>query len=299
MAEQFKFGFVTIVGAPNVGKSTLLNKLVGKKISITSSRPQTTRHRILGLVNRTGLQVAFVDTPGLHNPKGKALNQIINRTASGSTEGVDLIIYMITHKGWRDEDNRAYQFIKTSTTKKILLINKIDHANNKARLLPIIEKSSIRHQFEEIIPISAKKGSNVESVLEVLRKYLPCSPPGFPENQITDRSDIFIISELIREQVFRQLTQELPYAAAVEVIAIEDGDTLVRINANIWVEKKTHKPIVIGKNGDRLKKIGSRSRQQIEQYMGKKVFMELWVKVRTNWSDDIGLLSSLGYTENK
>lgn len=298
MADINKFGFVTVVGAPNVGKSTLLNRLVGKKIAITSAKPQTTRHRIIGLINRPNMQIALVDTPGLHNAKGKALNQIINRTAFSSIDGVDVILFMITHKGWRDEDKRAFKYTKDSKIKKILLINKVDRFKDKKRLLPVIEESSKNYDFEEIIPISAKGGANVGSIIDVLKKYLPDAPPGFPADQLTDRSDRFIISELIREQVFRQLSQELPYSAAIELVQVEDSENLIKINANIWVERKTHKPIVIGKNGDRLKKIGSRSRHQIEAYLGKKVFMELWVKVRSDWSDNIELLAALGYNED-
>ena len=304
MSNDFKFGFVTIVGKPNVGKSTLINRLVGQKISITSKRPQTTRHRILGIHTDDERQVVFVDTPGIHSTKAKSnrktINKVINKTAVSSIDGVDVVCLMITASGWTDDDRRVLQALENVSTPVVLVINKLDLLKSVNQLLPLIEQSSSLFDFAEIIPISAlgrKKGDNVSHLLDVLSSHLPVQPAGFDEDQITDRSFRFLVSELVREQLFRRLGDELPYATAVVISEFAMDKSPVQISADIWVEKDSHKAIVIGKGGELLKTIGTAARKNCEQLLEKKVFMELFVKVRSGWSDNARDLFSLGYDE--
>ncbi|MBX2848295.1 MAG: GTPase Era [Acidiferrobacterales bacterium] len=306
MEDKFRFGFVTIVGRPNVGKSTLMNQIIGQKISITSHRPQTTRHRILGIHTDSEKQIVFVDTPGIHSlakkSNRKAMNKIINRTAIASIEGVDLIFFMITAKaGWTDEDKLVLSSLKDVKTPVILVINKIDLLPSINQLLPLIEGSSSIYDFVEIVPISALgrgKENNVEHLTEVVTQYLPVESAGFDEDQITDRSFRFLVSELVREQLFRRLGDELPYATAVELNTFKLENDVYHIGADIWVEKNSHKAMVIGKKGEALKNIGEAARKNCESLLEKKVFLELWVKVRSGWSDNARDLYSLGYDED-
>lgn len=301
--NDYRFGYVTILGKPNVGKSTLMNHLIGQKISITSHRPQTTRHRILGIHTDDNIQVVFVDTPGIHSVRKKtnrkAINRVINRTATNSIEGVDVVCLMITAKGWSDDDRLALQALKNTSLPIILLINKVDTLKEKSKVLPLIAESSALHNFTEIVPICATRGDNVQHLLEqVLPQYLPKQEAGFDESQITDRSFKFLVTELIREQLFRRLGDELPYGMAVELGRYEEIDSVQNISADIWVEKDSHKAMVIGKQGSSLKVIGSNARKGIEQLLEKKVYLELYVKVRSGWSDSVRDLSSLGYDED-
>jgi len=305
MDSEFRFGFVTIVGKPNVGKSTLMNQVIGQKISITSHRPQTTRHRILGIHTNEQKQIVFVDTPGIHSltkkSNRKAINKIINRTAIASIDGVDAICLMIAaNSGWTEQDRLVLQAMEESNVPVILVINKIDTLPSVNHVLPLIEESSMLFKFSEIVPISALgrgKDSNVEHLVEVLTKYLPVEAAGFDENEVTDRSFRFLVSELVREQLFRRLGDELPYATAVEVSQFKLEKGVYHIGADIWVEKSSHKSMVIGKQGEALKKIGSAARKNCENLLEKKVFLELWVKVRSGWSDNARDLYSLGYDE--
>jgi GTP-binding protein Era len=295
-SQDYRFGFATLAGRPNVGKSTLLNRIVGQKISITSHRPQTTRHRILGIRSDLNRQIVFVDTPGMHHGR-KAINKIINRTAVASTEGVDVVVMMITADGWRAGDEVPLKVLADPGIPVVLVINKIDILKDRDQLLPLIAESSERYGFREIVPISASKGTNVDRLVDVVETLLPAEPAGFEKDQFTDRGAKFMVSELVREQLFRQLGEELPYATAVEIQLWEDDGKTVHIGADIWVEKTSHKSIVIGKNGDRLKKIGTRARGQIETYLKRKVFLELWVKVRSGWADSRRDIHQLGYDE--
>ena len=295
-SAEYRFGFATLAGRPNVGKSTLLNRIVGRKISITSHRPQTTRHRILGIRSEKNRQIVFVDTPGIHRGR-KAINKIINRTAVASTVGVDVVVMMITAGGWRPEDDMPLKVLANQENPVVLVINKVDTLKDKNRLLPLIAESAERLDFREIVPISATRGTNVDALVDVVGALLPEEPAGFDEDQFTDRGARFMVSELVREQLFRQLGEELPYATAVEIQAWEDDGKTIHIGADIWVDKTSHKSIVIGKNGDRLKKIGTRARSQIEAYLERRVFLELWVKVRRGWADNRRDIYQLGYDE--
>lgn len=305
-SAEFKSGFVTLVGKPNAGKSTLMNCLIGQKISITSHRPQTTRHRILGIFTDTERQIVFVDTPGIHSVRKKAhrrtINKVINKTALSSIEGVDVVCLMITAAGWREEDLEVLRAIKESPLPVVLIINKIDKLDSINDVLPLIARSSEMHDFAEIVPLSALgkgKNHNTEHLLTVLTSYLPAAPAGFDADQVTDRSFRFLVAELVREQLFRRLGDELPYATAVELSRFEKVGTRYEISADIWVEKESHKPMVIGKQGETLKGIGSAARKSCEDLLESKVFMELFVKVRSGWSDSARDLYSLGYDEDR
>ena len=296
---SFRAGFITLLGRPNVGKSTLLNRLVGKKISITSSRPQTTRHRLLGIRTDENTQLIFVDTPGVHISKKRYINRILNKTARSALEGVDIILLMISSEGWTDEDKLALEIASQHKKTLILLINKVDRLKDKSRLLPLLEESAAMHSFAEIIPVSATRGENIDVLNACLISYLPESPQLFPTEQTTDRSDRFYVSEVIREKLFRSLHHELPYALAVEISQFEIKNSLITVDATIWVEKESQKGIIIGKAGANLKAIGSAARKDIEEYFSHKVFLQLWVKVRENWSDNAAMLKSVGYIEDE
>jgi len=305
MSENYKFGFVTIIGKPNVGKSTLMNRIIGQKISITSHRAQTTRHRILGIHTDDEKQIVFVDTPGIHSvakkSNRKTINKVINKTAISSIDGVDVICFMITASGWTEDDKLVMQSLRDIKTPVVLIINKLDKLKSVNQVLPLIAESSTLYDFAEIIPLTALGQSgdeHVEHLLPVLAKYLPLSPAGFDEDQITDRSFRFLVSELVREQLFRRLGDELPYATAVEINDFQIQGDKAQIGADIWVEKDTHKAMVIGKGGDALKQIGIGARRNCETLLEKKVFLELFVKVRSGWSDNARDLYSLGYDED-
>jgi len=280
-----------------VGKSTLLNALVGHKISITSRRPQTTRHRIMGVSTREGSQIVYVDTPGLHGGKGKIINRFMNRAASGALHGVDCVVLLIAATGWQEADEHVLELLKNQETPVVLAINKIDLLKQRDDLLPLIEESGRRYNFSEIVPVSAEKTTNLDQLESVLLRYLPEQPPLFPEDQLTDRSERFMAAELVREQVFRTLGQELPYAVAVEIEKFKLEKKVLHIDALIWVEKQGQKAIIIGKDGKRMKKIGVVARQEMESFFGKKVNLGLWVKVREGWSDNERALRSLGYAD--
>jgi len=304
MTEDYKFGFVTIIGKPNVGKSTLMNRIIGQKISITSHRAQTTRHRILGIHTDDEKQIVFVDTPGIHSvvkkSNRKTINKVINKTAISSIDGVDVVCLMITASGWSEEDKLVLKALQDTKIPVVLVINKLDKLTSVNKLLPLMAESAELYNFAEIIPITAlgKAGDeHVDHLLPVLSKYLPKSPAGFDEDQITDRSFRFLVSELVREQLFRRLGDELPYATAVEVTEFEMSDGKAQIGADIWVEKDSHKAMVIGKKGESLKQIGIGARRGCENLLEKKVFLELFVKVRSGWSDNARDLYSLGYDE--
>lgn len=297
--ENHRFGFAAIIGAPNVGKSTLLNELVGQKISIISRRAQTTRHRILGIKTEPEYQIVFVDTPGIHSDQKKSLNRVINKTALTSMTDVDLIVFMIDHNGWNSAAVTAFNHAKSKSTPIMLLINKIDKLKDKSQLLPLIDESRKIFDFVQIVPISALKIKDKSSLLSLIVESLPKGEPGFPEEQVTDRSMRFMASELVREQTFLALGQELPYSIAVEIAKFEEADNgLLNVDAVIWVEKPGQKSIAIGKQGGQLKLIGTRARVQMEKMFDQKVFLNLWVKVKKGWGDQEAQLRSLGYSED-
>ena len=302
MSADHHFGFVTLLGRPNIGKSTLLNRLVGKKISITSHRPQTTRHRLLGIRNDEHRQIVFVDTPGIHSvdkkSQRKRINQVINKTAVNSLEGVDLAVFMLGADGWTDKDEVPFRAIQSSNVPVIVVLNKLDKLDSKNDVLPVIAAINERVSCLAVVPVSALKGDNVEYLLDVLTEQLPLERPGFDKDQITDRSMQFLVTELVREQLFRLLGDELPYATAVELQSMQRlEDERMHIAADIWVDRDNHKGIVIGKQGEKLKTIGVGARKQINQLLGEKVHLELFVKVRKGWSDSQRDLSLLGYDE--
>ena len=302
MSADHHFGFVTLLGRPNIGKSTLLNRLVGKKISITSHRPQTTRHRLLGIRNDEHRQIVFVDTPGIHSVDKKShrkrINQVINKTAVNSLEGVDLAVFMLGADGWTDKDEVPFRAIQSSNVPVIVVLNKLDKLDSKNDVLPVIAAINERVDCLAVVPVSALKGDNVEYLLDVITEQLPIERPGFDKDQITDRSMQFLVTELVREQLFRLLGDELPYATAVELQSMQRlEDERMHIAADIWVDRDNHKGIVIGKQGEKLKTIGVGARKQINQLLGEKVHLELFVKVRKGWSDSQRDLSLLGYDE--
>ncbi len=298
---DIKFGFVAVVGPPNAGKSSLVNFMIGHKVAITSRKPQTTRHRILGIKTTPTAQIVFVDTPGIHDAGKTKMNRVINKAALSSLEEVDAVLFMIDDRGWNNETKLAFEAIGKPQAPVLLLINKIDKHKNKDQLLPLIADSQQRFDFAQIIPISVKRKQNLDSLQAKIIDLLPSDGMGygFPEDQITDKSQRFLAAELVREQIFRQLGQELPYSTAVEVNGFEnkEGNVLVS-DMTVWVDRQGQKGILVGKGGERLKLIGTRARKQMQLLFGKRVHLFLWVKVRKGWADNAALLKSLGYSED-
>lgn len=295
MSEEFRCGYVALVGRPNVGKSTLLNGLLGQKISITSHRPQTTRHRILGINTLEQAQIIYVDTPGMHPSKGKALNRAINRTAADTLHAVDVVAFVVEGTRWGDEDRWVLDKLKALAMPVILVVNKVDLLEDKARLLPHIQMLSGLHDFADIVPLSALQRDNLDRFEASVIRHLPAQPAIYPEDQITDRNERFLAAERVREKLFRKLGQEVPYGLTVEIERFQQEGNLRRIHALIWVERDSHKAIVIGKGGGLLKEVGAEARRELEGLFGGKVFLQLWVKVKEGWADDERALRSLGY----
>jgi len=291
-------GYVAIVGRPNVGKSTLLNRLLGQKISITTHKPQTTRHRILGIKSLDNAQIIYVDTPGIHTHNKSALNRYMNRTAIASMADVDIILFVIDGINWSAQDDVVLERLRTQHIPVILVVNKLDKIKDKQQLLPYMAQLSEKMEFEHIIPVSARSGDAVEQLESTIVTMLPKAAPFFPEDQITDRSERFMAAEFIREKLMRTLGQELPYALTVEIEKFEDSNDLKRINAIIWVSRDSQKGIIIGKDGQQLKTIGEQARKDMETAFDCKVFLQLWVKVKQGWSDDERALKSLGYNDD-
>ncbi|WP_020405559.1 GTPase Era [Hahella ganghwensis] len=290
-------GYVAIVGRPNVGKSTLLNRILGQKISITSRKPQTTRHQILGVKTEEDYQAIYVDTPGLHRSEKKALNRVLNKAASTAVKDADVIVFVVDRDHWTEEDQYVLDKVKIAKATKVLAINKVDRLDDKDRLLPFIERLSSECDFSHIVPISAERGTNVDRLEEVISETLPESIHFYPEDQITDRSERFLAMEIVREKVMRQLGEEIPYEVAVEIEQFKQEGKLLRINALILVERDGQKKIVIGHKGERIKRIGIDARKDMELLFEHKVMLELWVKVKSGWSDNDRALKSLGYDD--
>ena len=296
MNQTEKCGYVAIVGRPNVGKSTLLNCLVGKKISIISPKPQTTRTQILGIKTIGSAQAVFIDTPGIHKAEKRAMNRYMNRLASSVMIDADVIVFMIEALRWTDDDEMILTKLNQTKAPVILLINKVDKVKDKGRLLPFIDGIKAKFNFTQIVPMSAKKIDNVDALEKIIIEYLPENPHFFPAEQMTDKDQSFQVAELIREKLIMATEEELPYSTTVVIESIVDEETIVKIGAIIWVEREGQKPIVIGKNGERLKKIGTLARKDIEKLLGKKVFLRLWVKVKSDWTDNEQVLQGLGYS---
>jgi len=292
-------GLIAIVGRPNVGKSTLLNSLLGQKISITSRKPQTTRHRILGILTEKNHQAVLVDTPGLHIDEKKAINRLMNRAASSSIAEVETILFLVEGTHWTADDELVLSKVKKSGAPCILVINKMDNVQDKESLLPHLQKLGEMHDFLNIVPISASKGDNVEKIKAMCFKALPEGDFWFPEDHITDRSSRFMASEIVREKLMRFTGDELPYSTTVEIEQFkQDEKGILHINALILVERNSQKRMVIGNKGERLKTIGLEARRDMEALFDQKVFLESWVKVKSGWADDERALRSLGYGDD-
>jgi len=291
----FRSGFAALVGRPNVGKSTLLNALVGEKVSIVTPRPQTTRHRILGIANLPAAQIAFVDTPGLHREGRRALNKAMNRTATAALEDADIVVLVVEASLWTEGDELALSRLARARRPAILAVNKIDRVRPRERLLPYLAAAGGRHAFLAIVPVSALKADNVADLRATIAAHLPESPALFPADTVTDRGAQFRIAEAIREKLTLELNQEVPYGIAVEVerLTDEEGGQL-EIDASIWVDREGQKPIVIGARGERLKRVGRAARLALNELLGRRVHLNLWVKVRENWADNARALKQLG-----
>lgn len=290
-------GYVAIIGRPNVGKSTLLNHILGIKLSITSRKPQTTRHQILGIKTDEHVQTVYVDTPGLHQRRGSAINKYMNRAAASVMSDVDVLLFVIQALEWTDEDEAVLQRMKTMTVPVILVVNKTDQVNDKEALLPFISDVSSKFKFHDVIPTAAVKGMNLDKVEQTVAALLPENDAFYPDDQLTNRSMRFLAAEIIREKLVRELGQELPYTSTVSIDKYEDSADIIRIHATIFVESSGQKNIIIGRKGDRLKSIGTKARKDIETMADNKVYLNLWVKVREGWSNDEQALRGLGYGE--
>lgn len=296
MTEQTRCGFVAIVGRPNVGKSTLLNDILGKKLSITSKKPQTTRHQIIGIKTKDACQTIYVDTPGMHKNTPKAINRYMNKTVLQAIQDVNVIVFVVDCREWSEEDEMVLQRIRNTNVPIILAINKIDLIKDKETLLPRIEELSKRYQFASIVPLAALKSKNVDALEKEISQYMPECIHYFPDDEYTDRSIKFLAAEIVREKLMRALGEELPYAISVVIEKYETKEKITEIAALIYVERDGQKAIVIGKKGEMLKKIGREARLDMEKLIGQKVFLQLWVKVKSGWSDSDKWLQHLGYT---
>ena len=298
-ADTQKCGLVAIVGRPNVGKSTLLNALLGQKVSITSRKPQTTRHRILGILTEGDYQAVLVDTPGLHSEEKRAINRLMNRAASSSISEVELIVFLVEGTHWTGDDELVLNKVKQSGVPCILAINKIDNVQDKEELLPHLQKLGEMHDFKDIMPISATKGDNVEKIKQLCFDALPEGDFWFPEDYITDRSSRFMASEILREKLMRFTGDELPYSTTVEIEQFkQDEKGILHINALVLVERNSQKRMIIGNKGEKLKTMGQEARRDMQALFGQQVFLETWVKVKTGWADDERALRSLGYGDD-
>lgn len=290
-------GYAALLGRPNVGKSTLLNRLIGQKISITAPKPQTTRHVILGIQTLPEAQIIYVDTPGLHRQTRRAMNRYLNRAAASVLNYVDVVVFLIEALRWTEEDEDVLQRLAGFQGPVVLAVNKVDRIADKPRLLPFLRDVAGKRDFVEVMPLAAIKGDNVAKLESVIARLLPVGSFLFPEDQVTTASERFLVAELIREKLTRLLREELPYALTVEIERFAEEERLVRIHAVIWVERQTQKGIVIGEAGTTLREVGRQAREDMERLLGRKVFLETWVKVRDGWSDDERALRSLGYAD--
>ncbi|MFG1497737.1 GTPase Era [Saccharospirillum sp. HFRX-1] len=296
---QTRCGYVAIVGRPNVGKSTLMNHILGQKVSITSRKPQTTRHQVLGIHTEGDTQLVFVDTPGMHRQEERAINRHMNRAADSALADVDAVVLVVDRTVWTDEDQWVLDKLKRVKAPVVLVINKVDQLDNKNALLPHIQMLSQSFEFDEVVPLSALRGQNLDALTQTLAERLPYSEFFYPEDQITDRSERFMAAELIREKLMRQLGAELPYSMAVEIEQFKHDGSILHIHGLILVERPGQKKIVIGDKGARIKKVGHDARLDMEQLFDAKVMLNLWVKVKGGWADDDRALKSLGYLEDR
>jgi GTPase len=295
---EFRTGLIALIGRPNVGKSTLINALVGQKVSITSRKAQTTRHRVRGVLTRPDAQYVFVDTPGLQWERRSLLSDRMNAAASNLIGEVDVLGLVIDARGWRSEDDRIVRLLPRADngpSHVVLIINKVDQLNDRDRLLPLIEASSGRYPFTDIVPVSAERGDQLDDLLSVLRDQLPPGQPLFEADQLTDRSVRFIATELVREKAIRLLGDEIPYGLAVTIEQWSESEGRAVIGATVWVDRESHRGIVIGAGGAKLKEIGRQARMDIERLLEKPVHLDLWVKLSRRWRDDPAQMARLGY----
>jgi GTP-binding protein Era len=290
----FRSGFAALVGRPNVGKSTLLNALVGQKLSIVTPRPQTTRHRILGIYTSKSEQIAFLDTPGLHREAPRALNKAMNRTATAALEEADIVVRVLDALKWTAVDELALERVARAGRAAIAAVNKVDRVRPRERLLPYLKELGERHPFLAIVPVSALKSDNVEALRRTIAAHLPQGPVLYPDGELTDRGIEFRIAEMIREKLTLELNQEVPYGIAVEVERMAEEDGQLMVNAAIWVDREGQKPIVIGAKGERLKRVGTAARLTLNEMLKRRLHLTLWVKVRENWADNARALKELG-----
>lgn len=292
---ETRAGLVAVVGRPNVGKSTLVNAIVGEKVSIVTPKPQTTRHRIVGVYTKDALQIGFVDTPGLHEHSGHVLNRVLNETAAASLSGVDVVLFVVEAGQWRDADEKVLQRVAKGNTPVALLANKIDRLPSPSAALPFMEECAARHDFAFILPLSAKTRDNLLPLLSELQARMPTGPFLFPDDEYTDRNLRFMVTETIREKLMMALQQELPYSISVGIESFEEDEKQALIHAVIWVARANHKAMVIGRGGEVLKKIGISARRELMRRMDKRIDLRLWVKVRDGWNDNETAVRELGH----
>lgn len=290
-------GYAVLVGRPNTGKSTLLNRLLGQKLAITSHKPQTTRHRIMGIRSEDEGQIVFVDTPGIHDRGEKAMNFYLNRTARSALQDVDIILFVVQAMAWTEEDERVLKAIKQTGTPAIAAVNKVDLVPKKEELLPFMQELASRHEFVEMLPVSAQDGDNVEALAKSVMNRLPEGEAIFPDDQLSDRSERFFAAELLREQLIRRYHQELPYVVSVEIEQFEEQDGRYNIGAVIWVERDSQRVILLGKGGGAMKEAATAARLAMNDFFQTRVHLEVWIKVKKSWSSDEASLAKLGYTD--
>lgn len=295
--DKSRCGYVAIIGRPNVGKSTLLNNILGQKVSITSKKPQTTRHQLLGIKTTPKCQFLYVDTPGIHGKEPRAINRYMNRSAKTVVRDVDVVVFVLDRTDWQDDDEIASETVRRHKDHLIIAINKVDLLKDKQRLLPYLAQLKEKFPAAELVPISAEQGENVDRLESLIESKLPPGAALFPDDQITDRSTRFLVAEIIREKIMRQLGEEVPYAATIQIESFKDSGKTIHIEAVVFVERDGQKAILIGKKGEKLKRIGTDARQDIETLLERKVMLNIWVKVKANWSDDDRALKSLGYDD--
>lgn len=293
--SSLRSGMVALVGRPNVGKSTLVNALVGEKVSIVTPKPQTTRHRIIGVLTRDDTQIALVDTPGLHTAQKTALNRVMNETAVASLAGIDVVLFVVEAGQWRDDDAAALARLSRLSIPVGLVVNKVDRVADKRELLPFMEAMNERRSFDFVVPVSAQRADNLEALVSECSARMPEGPYLFPEDEYTDRNMRFLAAETVREKLMMQLQQELPYSIAIEIERFDTSGEQIEIHACIWVSRDSHKSIVIGRSGAMLKKIGRAARLDLVERLGQRVDLRLWVKVRDNWIDSEASVRDLGH----
>jgi len=295
MDEGFRTGYVAIVGRPNVGKSTLVNALVGRKISIVTPRPQTTRHAIVGVLTRANAQVLFVDTPGLHTKMRNLLNRAMNRAVEGALAGADVVLFVVEAGVWKAADGFVLEHVLAARIPVILAVNKVDLVRPKAALLPYLAACEKRAAFEAIVPIAAASADNLDRLLDLLTGLLPVGPPLYPVDASTDRNMEFRVAEVIREKLLIALRQEVPYGLAVEILALEQKPGVVLVDAVIWADRDSHKGIVVGKGGGTIREVGTAARLELEKIFGLRFYLETHVKVKTKWADNARVLQQFGF----